>query len=68
MNFDQGPAWAHNWCYYFLGIGVLSAALGLFAMFEKRASAALIFAILLSAGMQFATAMTLFWMCRRSLA
>lgn len=68
MIWDKVPAWAHNWCYYFLAMAIFSATAGLYALVKERLSIPVVIAILSVAGMQFATAITLFWMCRRSLA
>ena len=65
---DARPNWAYNWCYFFATLGVLSilTGLGTLALYKKMATP-LIVASLIAAGIQAATAFTLFYMCRSSL-
>ena len=65
---DARPAWAYNWCYFFAALGLVSVltGLGTLALYKKIATP-LIVASLIAAGIQAATAFTLFYMCRSSL-
>lgn len=71
MEFDLEavPAWAHNWCYYFAAMGLVAILTGFFGLFfSKKLGIAMTLVYLLAALIQAATSMTLFWMCRKSLA
>ena len=70
MEFDleKVPAWAHSWCYFFVGVAVVAIFTGFASLFmSKKIGMGLAFVSLLSAFIQAATAMTMFWMCRASL-
>ena len=69
MNVETVPAWAHQWCYYFLAIAVVSITTGLFVGIaaSKKLGIALTILYLIGTLVQAATGMTLFWMCRTSL-
>ncbi len=70
MNFslEHVPEWAYNWCYFFAGMGILAILSGFSALFVgKRLGMGLTSLYLLSALVQAATSLTLFWMCRTSL-
>ena len=68
FSHDTRPNWAYNWCYFFAVMGVLTllTGLGTLALYKKMATP-LIVASLIAAGIQAATAFTLFYMCRSSL-
>jgi len=69
FNFENVPSWAFSWCFFFLFTGIVSLASGVSALFMgKRLGFSLTLLYLLAALAQGATAFTLFWMCRRSLA
>jgi len=68
-SLDIPASWAPKWCYYFLVIAVVSVLGGIGAIVlssKLGLSATLLY--LLVATVQTATALTLFWMCRSSLA
>ena len=63
------PAWAYSWCYFFAAMGVVSILTGLSGLLVgKKLGMGLLVMYLLAAGVQAATAFTLFYMCRSSLA
>jgi len=65
---ERVPAWAHNWCYYFAALGIVSVLTGFFGLFfGKKLGITLTLLYLVATLVQAATAMTLFWMCRSSL-
>ena len=70
MDFDieRVPSWAHNWCYYFAGLGIAAIITGFMSLFVgKKLGAGFTILYLVAAIVQAATALTLFWMCRSSL-
>lgn len=68
MNVEQPPRWAHDWCYYFFGLGLIALGLGFFAVLSaKKGQMAVAGMALVASLIQGATMMTLFWMCRSSL-
>ena len=68
FNLENPPAWARNWCYYFAALGFFSVAMGVVGIMGKKVSMGLTLMFLVGTLVQAATAMTLFWMCRSSLA
>ena len=71
MDFDieRVPSWAHNWCYYFAGLGIVAILTGFVGLFAgKKLGVGMTMMYLVAALIQAATAMTLFWMCRTSLS
>ncbi len=69
FDIDRVPSWAHNWCYYFAGIGIVAILTGFVGLFaSKKLGMGLTIVYLIAALTQAATALTLFWMCRSSLA
>lgn len=66
---EQAPAWTFTWCYFFAFMGVVSLLTGVagLAMFKKL-GLTLTALSLVAALVQAATAFTLFYMCRSSLA
>jgi hypothetical protein len=68
-SLEDVPAWAYSWCYFFVFMGLSSLITGLSAIFlSKKLGLGLTILSLTTAIIQAATAFTLFWMCRRSLA
>jgi hypothetical protein len=68
MDIETPPAWAYSWCYFFAGMGFLAILSGFGVLFaNKRVGTGLVLLALLSALIQAATSMTLFWMCRTAL-
>jgi hypothetical protein len=68
FNLDAVPSWAHSWCYIFAGTAFLAILSGFAAIaLGRKLGTGLVLLSLLSALVQAATAMTLFWMCRTSL-
>ena len=68
MDIETPPAWSYSWCYFFAGMGFLAILSGFSVLFaNKRIGTGLVLLALLSALIQAATSMTLFWMCRTSL-
>ena len=71
MNFfdlETVPEWAFNWCYFFAGMALIAIFSGFSVFFvSKRLGTGLVLLYLLSAVIQAATSMTMFWMCRTSL-
>lgn len=68
MDFETPPAWAFSWCYFFAGMSLLAILSGFSILFaSKRIGTGLVILALLSALIQAATSMTIFWMCRTSL-
>lgn len=68
LSLENVPEWAYNWCYFFAAMGIVAVLSGFSALFVgKRLGIGLISLYLLSALIQAATSMTLFWMCRTSL-
>lgn len=69
MNIENVPEWAYSWCYYFAAIGILSVVSGILGLFmNKKVGFATSIIFFIASVIQAGTAMTLFWMCRRSLA
>ena len=68
-SLDTPASWAPKWCYYFLVIAIVAmvGGLGAIVMSNKIGLPGTLLAVL-AATVQTATAMTLFWMCRSSLA
>lgn len=68
FSLESVPGWAYNWCYYFAAITILAviAGLGSLAVSKSIGFANVVF-ILIGLGIQAATGLTLFWMCRSSL-
>jgi hypothetical protein len=69
MAASDRPAWAYSWCYFFAAMGVVSIVTGLSGLLiGKKLGMGLLVMYLLAAAIQAATAFTLFYMCRSSLA
>ena len=68
MDIETPPEWAFSWCYFFAGMALLTVISGFSILFaSKRIGTGLVILALLSALIQAATSMTLFWMCRTAL-
>ena len=68
FSLESVPGWAHTWCYVFAATAFLAIFSGFAALFAgKKLGTGLVLLYLLSALIQAATMMTLFWMCRTSL-
>jgi hypothetical protein len=68
FDIERVPDWAHNWCYYFAGMGIVAILTGFVGLFaSKKLGMGLTIIYLIAALTQSATALTLFWMCRSSL-
>jgi len=66
---DTPPAWAPKWCYYFLVISIVAMVGGVGAiLLSNKLGLPTTLLYVLAAGVQTATGLTLFWMCRSSLA
>ena len=66
---DQAPAWTYSWCYFFAAMGVVSLITGVAGLaLYKKLGLGLTALSLVAAVIQAATAFTLFYMCRSSLA
>ncbi len=66
---ENPPSWAKSWCYYFLAAGIIPIIAAVLLLFgSTRLSLAVIFLYLFAAMIQSATFLTVFWMCRKSLA
>jgi hypothetical protein len=69
FSLEAVPGWAHNWCYFFAAMAFLTIFSGFAALFAgRKLGTGLVLLYLLSALVQAATMMTLFWMCRTSLS
>lgn len=68
-SLDTPASWAPKWCYYFLVIAVIAMLGGVGAIvLSGKLGLPTTLLYLVAATAQAATAMTLFWMCRSSLA
>ena len=68
MDIQTPPEWAYSWCYFFAATALLTVISGFGVLLaSKRIGVGLALLALLSALIQAATAMTLFWMCRTAL-
>lgn len=66
---EHVPEWARSWCYYFAAMAFVTVIAGVMTLFvSKRLGFATTMLSLIAALIQAATGMTLFWMCRKSLA
>ena len=66
---ENPPSWAKTWCYYFLAAGFIPIiAVILLIVSNTRVGLGVVFLYLFAALIQSATFLTLFWMCRKSLA
>jgi hypothetical protein len=66
---ENPPNWAKSWCYYFLAAGMIPIiAVFLLIVGSPRVGLGVVFLYLFAALIQSATFLTLFWMCRKSLA
>lgn len=67
--FERVPSWAYQWCFFFVFTGVMAIVTGLIALLNmKQLGASVSILYLVASLVQAATAFTMFWMCRRSLA
>jgi hypothetical protein len=72
------PAWAHDFCYYFLAAAVVTAVYGIYVIFQMMTLPGLIkrlvpttsvtIALVLSIGLSVVLSMMQFWICRSALA
>lgn len=68
MDPDRVPEWARNWCYYFALMGFTAIFVGFLSLFmSRKMGVGMTLIYLLSAVIQAATALTLFYMCRASI-
>lgn len=66
---EKVPEWARSWCYYFAAMAFITMIAGVTTLFMSRKLGLVTTIISLIAALaQAATGMTLFWMCRSSLA
>lgn len=66
---ENPPAWAKSWCYYFFAAGIIPIiTVFLLIVSGPRVSLGVVFLYFFAALIQSATFLTLFWMCRKSLA
>ncbi len=66
---DKVPEWARSWCYYFAAMAFVTMLAGVMTLFvSKKLGLATTVLSLVAALVQAATGMTLFYMCRTSLA
>jgi hypothetical protein len=65
---DKAPAWAFEWCYFFLGSAIATLIVGVAGLtMYKKLTTEMIAIFIIGTLAQAATGMTLFWMCRASL-
>jgi hypothetical protein len=65
---EKAPAWAFQWCYFFVGSAIASVIVGVTGLtMYKKLGPAVVTMYLIATIAQAMTAMTLFWMCRSSL-
>ena len=72
------PAWAYDFCYYFLAVAVITAVYGVYAIFQMLSLPGLVkrmvptmtvvIALILTIGISVVLAMMQFWVCRSALA
>ena len=67
FNIERIPDWAHNWCYYFLGVAIATLGLGIYSLFAKAMPIEYTIFLIIMSLVQTATSLTFFWMCRKSL-
>jgi len=65
---DKAPAWAFEWCYFFVGSAIATLIVGATGLtIYKKLSPDIMAIFIIGTLAQAATGMTLFWMCRASL-
>jgi len=65
---EKVPEWARTWCYYFAFVAVIVLCVGTIGLFYSKSLGLPLTLLYFAASLvQAATAMTLFWMCRKTL-